>query len=88
MPWKSQVESFFESVGLQGAIYAVTLSEIGAKGFSFEEFMNERVNTIQMSHSRSDNYIWYAGYSSTTLEERLLCYIKEGQFRLGGAPLP
>jgi len=33
------------------------------------------------------NYIWYAGYGSNTLEERFLCYIKGGQFRLGGTPL-
>ena len=87
LPWKSQVESLFESVGLQGAIYVVTISEIGAEGFSFEELMKERVNTIQRSHSRSGEYIWYAGYGSNTLEERFLCYIKGGQFRLGGAPL-
>lgn len=36
----------------------------------------------------SSKYIWYAGYGSNTLEERFLCYIKGGQFRLGGAPLP
>lgn len=32
-------------------------------------------------------YVWYAGYGSNTLEERFLCYIRGGRFRLGGKPL-
>lgn len=31
------------------------------------------------------NYVWYVGYGSNLLEERFLCYIKGGQFRLGGS---
>ena len=33
------------------------------------------------------DYLWYASYGSNMLEERFACYIKGGQFRLGGKPL-
>jgi hypothetical protein len=32
-------------------------------------------------------YVWYVGYGSNLLEERFTCYIKGGQFELGGRPL-
>ena len=35
-------------------------------------------------HGVKLNYVWYVGYGSNLLEERFLCYIKGGQFRLGG----
>ncbi len=31
------------------------------------------------------NYVWYVGYGSNLLEERFLCYIKGGKFRMGGS---
>jgi hypothetical protein len=85
-PWKSQVERLFEFVGVQRDVYVVTVPEIQAKRFSFEGYM-KKAAAINGGQSGPRRHVWYAGYGSNTLAERFLCYIKGGQFRLGGTPL-
>ena len=85
-PWKTQVERFFDFVGLQKEVYVVTVSEIVSKGFSFEQYL-KKTNATACGQPTPRRHIWYAGYGSNTLEERFICYIKSGQFRLGGMPL-
>jgi len=40
-----------------------------------------------LSRRSLSDYVWYVGYGSNMLQERFTCYIKGGQFGLGGKPL-
>lgn len=39
---------------------------------------------MQQNHNES-KYVWYACYGSNMCQERFICYIKGGEFKLGGS---
>ena len=42
------------------------------------------MNSAILNHKKKE-YVWYVGYGSNLCRERFFCYIKGGQYKLGGS---